>query len=117
MSARADDLNAASGLAGRRLRLIGRIADARLQTGAAAADVERALRQMKSTAFVGQQAFSLLKPLVMTAGMAWALKPAHGRPRGRLVVAVLGLLSVIRAVRRVNRVLIPAWRLLNAAGR
>ncbi|MBL8522219.1 MAG: hypothetical protein JNN20_00885 [Betaproteobacteria bacterium] len=107
-----------SDLVHRRLRVIGQIAEAREETRAAAIEVERAVRQMKSAAFVGQQALGLLTPLVMTAGVAWVLKPAAaGRPRGRLVVALVSLLSVIRAVRRINSVLTPAMRLLNSAGR
>lgn len=118
MNKRFEHMNAAPDLAGRRLHVIARIAGAREETRAAAGEVERAVRQMKSTAFVGRQAFGLLKPLVITAGVAWVMKPARaGRPRGRLLVAVVGLLSVIRAVRRINRVLTPALRLLNVAGR
>jgi hypothetical protein len=109
----------ANSLAERRLRLVEQIADARVQTRLAAGEAARALQKMKSTAFVGQQAFNLLKPLVMTAGVAWVLKKPAGsdRPRGRMAVALVGLVSLIRAVQRINSVLVPVLRLLGSAGR
>lgn len=103
------------GLAERRQHLIQRIAVARGETRAAAHGVDQALQQMRSTAYVGQKALGLLKPLLLTAGVAWALKPASaGRPRGKFIVALVGLLSIFRTVRRINSLIAPVLQLLNS---
>ena len=98
----------------RRQRLIQRIAVARGETRVAAQGVEQALLQMHTTAYVGQAALGLLKPLVLTAGVAWALKPgSQDRPRGKIIVALVGLLSIFRTVRRVNSLIAPILQLIN----
>ena len=99
----------------RRQRLIQRIAVARGETRIAAQGVEQALQQMQTAAYIGQKALGLLKPLVLTAGVAWLFKPgSHGRPRGKFIVAVVGLLSIFRTVRRVNSFIAPVLQLINS---
>jgi hypothetical protein len=99
----------------RRQRLIQRIAIARGETRVAAQGVEQALQQMQTAAYIGQKALGLLKPLVLTAGVAWVLKPGrHGRPRGKFIVALVGLLSVFRTVRRVSSFIAPVLQLINS---